>query len=373
MNRTNAVLNVSNAETELNTLCTHYKIDPKDARLYVALDSNNYYPLITGINSNNKLIIDDYKTDYNKIKGANLYFGTNKQFLYKRYTITSETNKLTLDEAFKTGWDSKNYSVFRNGLKMNPNTYFVSCPTLSTSYKTKTIYTAITLKPNDRLDVFYIEGSDLFRPIEFNKDVYIRPMSAKPTTTDLSTIVIPYPYQSYPHDSNLFLVFDPQHKKFLKEDKDEFLFSNEKNCIQLSEEYTLESRDQEIIFLFPACSTCFEDTVDMVNEVDYINIYTLPSSSVNTNGTITFPTFTGWTLTKDNTVLYRSNVKIRSDLWDIVDNTHIKLKEYQSGSYKYTTVYMYDMKLDDPSSRRNQTDHMLAKYTVVEEELEEEG
>ena len=370
MKRSNANLNVANVEVELNKLCSYYNIDVKDARLFVALNSSNYYPLITGIDSTGKLVVEDYTQNINKIKGASLYFGTNKQFLYKRYTITSETHKLVLDEAFKTGWESKNYVIFRNGLKLNPNMYFVSCPTLGTSYTTKTVYTTVTLKANDRLDIFYIEGNDVFHPIEFNKDVYIRPMIAKPTTTDLSTIVIPYPYGSYPHDSNLFLVYDVKHKKFLKEDKDEFLFSNEKTSIQLSKDYELESRDDYVIFLFPACITCFEDSIDKVNDVDYMNIYTLTASSGNSsNQTLNFPNFTGWTLTKDNTALFKTGNKVRSDEWEIVNNTTIKLKTYDTPStFSYTTVYMYDMKLDDPDSRRNQTDHMLAKYTVVEDE-----
>lgn len=158
-------------ENELAIQLTNLDIDTKDARLFVELNPNNLYPIDISIDSNDHIVINDIT----EVKNKNLYLGTKKQFIYKRYIVDSLSNKFDLDDIFKSGWDSTRYLIFRNGYKLHPSIYRVACPTLHNQFNTKTIYSMKKFHPNDRLDIFYIESEDYFKNIECasNKPGYI--------------------------------------------------------------------------------------------------------------------------------------------------------------------------------------------------------
>ena len=344
MNRNSSYTNTTAVETELNqnySTYNNYDIDKEDVQLFVALNDYNYYPLETYIDKDGKFVIEDNINAKNK----DVYIGSKRQFLYKQYIVSADTIGFDLDETFKSGWNPNHYHIFRNGLKLNPNMYIVKCPTLDNVYDRKTVYTFVKFLANDRLDVFYIEDNDNFKPIRFSQDMYIRSIKVYTKEKD-QVLKIPYPYKSYPNDPSMFYIFDPKTKKYLVEIKD-YILETVNSYVRFRDEYPLDEGDY-MVFVFPYCVTDYTEIgIDSLEEISNFNIHKCTGISKSGNDVVFAPEFNDYTLTKENVLLfYRDNIVDQSK-YTIKSNTVFEISSSGTASdYYFIAIELNDEYVD---------------------------
>lgn len=350
MNRLNTTANASLVEQEVNNEIKNLGLDVRDVVVFAEINNLNLYPLETYIDQDDKIVIDDCSYAKNK----DIYLGTRRQFIYKRYTVNSSTLKFDLDESFKTAWNPKYYIIFRNGYKLNPNMYRMKCPSFSKQYDAKTIYSLVRFASNDTLDVFYIESdNDYFLSLDTSKDMIIKTYTIIATSNDQYTIDIPYPYESYDKSIDRFFIFDLRTNTFLKLNTDYTVHTTGLDrYISLVEEKKL-SINNKLIFLFPYCITNYVD-LDIAQEASNTVINYLKGNGI-VNGrylSLTPTSFNDYTLTKDNSLLFYDDELIDPSTYSINNNNTIDINTGIKSDYtKYyvLSILEYDnMESENP-------------------------
>ena len=377
MNRINPITDTTDAEIDLNNACKNWFVPKEDAQLFVKLNEYNYYPIETHLNSSGDLVIEDT----NDIQDMNLYLGTKRQFIYKRFDITTSNVYFDIkSKDFNTAWNPEYYRIFRNGYLMNKAMYKVKCPTIDNIYNFKRIYSYVKLQVGDRLDVFYIEDKQNFKNISFNQDVYLKTTKVYAEVENQTVVKVPYPYYSYPRDPKMFLVFQPKQKLYLRNDSTGYTPSANGEYITLRVKHCLETVGEDyIVFVFPYCVTNFtvdeapseEFTLpgfDPVEEITDITLHRSVGVSED-DGVITFePSFTDYEITKDNILVYYENKIIDPVYYEVLSNTQIK--STFGGSYdKYSFIVFneLDERPDGSPNRLLQFDRAFVKPRLYED------
>lgn len=332
MNRINPTTDVTEVEEELNLIAHNYNIPKEDVQLYAMIDAYNYVPIETYVNSNGRIVIEDVA----QAAGLELYIGTKKQFLYKQYIVDHTNLRIDLDFAFKTGWDPKNYVVFRNGYLLNSVLYDIYCPNFGSIYTLKSIYSQTSFLEGDRIDVFYIEGYDKFKPIQFNHDVFIKNVKQFCEITKQQAVRIPYPYAQYPRETEMFYVFNTQTKRYLAKDEDYIVESGRQYIILKDETILTKVNEDSLTFVFPYCMTNYETEInaDGVGEESGVS-FTMssyqweprhPGDLYSATGILTFdPPFKKYNLVKENFLLFCNNTYVHPERYNLINNNTIQL------------------------------------------------
>ena len=348
----NPFSDTSFVEIELEDLCHNHEIPKEDIRLFVEYDAFNYIPVETHIDSSGNFVVED---DPNII-GLPLYLGTRRQFLHERVEITSNSLKLELSTKFKTGWDPKNYIIFQNGMLLNSVLYKVYCPNFDTEYCVKVIYNRNIFKVGDYIDIFYIEADDRFKNIRFNHDVYIKYVDFVCESANQKVVQIPYPYASYPRQTEMFFIFNKQTKRFMFRDVDYKIDTAGLYVVLDSSEILVTPNKDIITFVFPYCQSDYENddpklligektgTSFTISSYQWIPDY--PTQLFSPNPIIEFkPKFESYTLEKDNFLLFHNNVYMHPSRYELVDNNHIKLlsnDDIMRAEFEKYTMLIYE-------------------------------
>lgn len=320
--------NIVEIEKEINNKYHNTShIKKEDLQIYIELNKDNLYPI--------EFIIDSY--GYIKIKDnqnytlKNIYIGSNKQFIYECYNISEEkTNILRLSNKFKTAWNANNYMIFRNGYLLNNSVYKLGIPSFDNFLAIKTIYTMVSFKNNDRIEVFYIENNDLMHDVPFNKDLILLTKKISATKNDQTIIKIPYPYESYPKDKKMFICFTKQ--GMYLDNRYDYTVSSDNEYITLKyENRLLSSYVDYLIFIFPYINSGYIDTDDeeilSSNEsgIDIEYSFSILNTNSSEDGIVNFyPIFDKYELNKTNFILFGNSTFIDPDRYRIIDNGTIQ-------------------------------------------------
>lgn len=366
--------NLSEIEKEINDKFknTMY-LKKEDFQVYLELNSDNLYPIEFKIKPNGDISIKD---DINYIL-KDIYIGSNKQFFYESYTISeTTTNILRLSNTFKTAWDSSKYMIFRNGYLLNSNVYKMGIPSFKNILKTKTIYSMVSFKKGDRIDVFYIENKDILEDVPFNRDLYITTRRVFAVQDDQVDIKIPYPYDSYPRGDKMFICLTKS--GMYLDNRYDYNTSFDKEYLTLRYENRLISSYVDyLIFLFPYVRADFES--DSYNEIkdktgnftgiDFEYSYSILNPSNEEEGIVNFyPIFDQYTLQKKNFILFGNTTLIDKDRYNLIDNGTIQFINETDikhcSSAKYTMVIFKEQDITDQKKLL----FGLEFYSVVAEE-----
>lgn len=358
-----SISNASIIEEELNTLANNWYIPKDKAQLFAKINDTNYYPIPTYVDSEGNIVIDDIQQARNR----DLFIGTKNQFLYKRFDITYSSNSLILGKEFSTGWNPKHYTVFRNGYLLSPSLYEVICPTLTTSYTDKCIFSRTNFLVNDYIDVFYIEHAWNFKEVKFNQDVYIKCVKVMATEPNQYVYKIPYPYHSYPKGDNMFYVFSNNSKRFLVKNGLDYTLDSTATHIYIQNNAAYIDRDLKIqtqpvstggyvdrpedgereisfTFVFPYCTSEYELNNDAgVGETSDLSLIYL--KAVSKSGMhITFESFSEFELNKDNFLLLYNDEVLDTNTYELASNNIVKLYDtnpYKNESYNNFKMVLY--------------------------------
>lgn len=305
--------------------CTGIKFD--DIQIFAEVTSGHLYPLKYVIDDNGKITFDDNKYAAN----LPLYAGSKRQFLYKRFNIERNSNYISLEDEFKSGWDTKRYMIFKNGHLLNNSIYKIIAPNFTNGVKYKRVYSASTFKEGDYVDVFYIECDDNFTHVPYNHDVYMSSKVVYAEKNNQTVVRVPYPYKSYPRGNKYFFVFnkdgiylDKRKQYTLSEDAD-FITLYEARALQRT-----ESSMDYLVFVFPYVRSEFEVDGEYTedNKLENSGItfnYSYADGGTNT-GLVEFkPEFKSYKLTKDNFLLFGNSTYIDPSRYELIDNNKIQL------------------------------------------------
>lgn len=331
--------------------CHHCSgIKYEDMQLFVEISENNLYPVNYISDSNGNIKIEDNKY----YADLPVYVGSNKQFLYHKYFINFNSNILELEEEFKTGWDPKRYLVFRNGLLLNNSIYKIDVATFTNKIKNKKLYTAVTFRPGDRIEVFYIESDDNFLHVPYNHDVYMSSNLVYADENEQYVVNVPYPYKSYPKGDKYFFVFNKD--GIYLDKKNDYTTSEDGSAITLfdhSKLYKTEDRNDYLVFVFPYVRAEFEEEGELLENkymgntgINFVYSY---SKSSGDDGIVSFdPPFTSYELSKNNFLLFGNTTYISKDRFDLIDNHTIRFNngvDIRHAKYaNYTMIIFNDMK-----------------------------
>ena len=334
MNRNNSITLVSDVETEIQNECFNNFIPKQDALLFAQIDPYNLYPIETFVDSQGNIQIEDIGDAAYK----ELYLGTKNQFIHKRYEIKNPSIRLDLDQTFATAWNPDNFLMFRNGYLVNSVLYNVIIPTFTSPYTVKCIYSQTKFLKGDKIDLFYIDGYDKFKPIKFNQDIYIKTVKVYCEESGQTLVKIPYPYESYPRGDHMFYVFDTQKKTYLSKKVEDYNIDTTNEYIVLRDSTILQNVAKDsVTFTFPYCVADFateleEDGIGEKSRILFFQssyewepknpneVFSIP------NGIIEFkPKFTRYKLQKKNFLLFMNSIFLDPNRYEVVDNNHIKL------------------------------------------------
>jgi hypothetical protein len=99
---------------------------------------------------------------YNILLEDNFYYGrglivvSKKQFKYKKVLASYNQVDLELGDDFKYCINKEYYMVFINGRVISKTNFDIGMPGFYSPFEQPTLYTNIILKPNDRVEVFYL-------------------------------------------------------------------------------------------------------------------------------------------------------------------------------------------------------------------------
>lgn len=184
-------------------------IEKKDLLVYADKNVHMAYPTI-GYNSRLAYRID-YTWDQNKqmsfdddyYYGRPLTFVSKNRFIYCGYNIRQNLFKFKLSDEFKYCDNQLQFVVFINGRKLNNDEYNLTILKNTRPFDDLYLYSAKTLHPGDKLDVFYIpyplNGMAMYKSQQ-DTTVSI-------TTNENKTYDIPVPYHSYLSDGNTIEVY----------------------------------------------------------------------------------------------------------------------------------------------------------------------
>lgn len=339
--------NIIEVEKEINNRFQNaYHLKQEDLQLYLELNKDNLYPIDFSIGPDGYISLKD---DANYIL-KNIYVGSNKQFFYKSYTILEDkTNKLKLDNTFKTAWDGTKYLIFRNGYLLNNSVYKIGIPSFDNFLATKTIYTTVTFKKNDRIDIFYIENDDLLHDVPFNRDLYINTRRIFATQDNQLIVKIPYPYDEYPRGEKMFICMTEDGRyldnryDYTTSENGEYITLYDKNILPVS--YV-----DYLIFLFPYVRADFEtegydedkENAGNASGIDFEYSYSILSPDNEEEGIVHFyPIFEYYNIDKSNFILFGNSTFIDPERYKVIDNGTIQF--LNETDKKHCSVAKYTM------------------------------
>ena len=370
--------NIIEVEKEINDKFKNTPdIKKEDFQLYLELNSDNLYPIEFKINSNGYISLKD---DSNYIL-KNIYVGSNKQFFYEYFIIKEEkTNILKLSNTFKTAWNESKYLIFRNGYLLNNSIYKIGIPSFNNFLKIKTIYSSVTFKKNDRIEVFYIENDDMLQDVPFNRDLYINTRRIFATQDEQTIVKIPYPYESYPRGEKMFICLTED--GLYLDNRYDYTTSEDGEYITLKyENRMMVSYVNYLIFLFPYVRADFEsegydedkENAGNASGIDFEYSYSILSPENENEGIVHFyPIFEYYALQKKNFVLFGNSTFIDPERYKVINNGTIQFinetdKKHCSVS-KYTMVIF---KEHDVLDENNLVFGLEYHYVIAEEDRQQ--
>lgn len=357
-------------EDEINAKFTgNADIRAKDVQLFSKLNKMTCMPVPCVLDKNNRFHIEDTK----KLARNTLIIGSKHQFLYGQYEIQDNDIEFRIeDPVFATAWDKTKFIVFLNGYFLNPNLYRVAVTeNFEKVYVRKAIYCMIPFHKGDRLDIFYIESKDnTFSHIPYNQDVYIRTEIAYCECPNQVKVRVPYPYDSYPRNDNMFYVFDTQTHKFLDNRKDYTIEGEEHNYILLNDHTLLKNPYKDsLTFVFPYAQEKEEKEIKSGynrSKADMFTCYYTPGdpSSVVNEGLLKFyPKFKLYPIIKENVLLFCNGDFVYPDKYNMMgSNTILLLDTYLINLAKTSRFVMYVFGEIDTNNR---TDFGLSIYNAT--------
>ena len=374
MDRLNPFTNVVDVEAELEFLSNNYKVPKEDVRLFAKLDEYNYIPIETHLNSDGKFVVEDTP----EATGRDLFLGTKKQFIHQRINIQTSSFKIELGVKFKTAWNPDNFIVFQNGMLLNSVLYKVYCPNFTTNYVVKVLYNRNVFRKGDYVDIFYIEADDRFKHIRFNHDVYIKYVKYTCEKDNQLVVQIPYPYATYPRQTEMFFIFNNQTKRYLFRGDDYYTDETGQYVILRTSDILVTPGYDQITFVFPYCQSEYESedsqtkvgeetgTIFTMSSYQWVPDY--PTQQFSPNAILEFkPKFNKYTLEKNNFLLFCNNVYMHPSRYDLVDNNHIRLLnnyDIMRAEFEKYTMLIYEE--TDPTSKHYRSFELDAySYNLV--------
>lgn len=331
MNRNNPYTDPSAVEKELNSKYVgNPDINVKDIQLFVKSDDFNYYPIEFGIDSSGNIRLEDNVS----LIHNDIYVGSNKQFIYEQVIINTESIRYDFSTKFCTAWRDDKFIIFRNGHLLNPVLYRIIIPGFDNDYCIKCVYSSTKFLVGDRLDIFYIEGEGKLTDVRFNQDVYIQTRRVYCESKGQVLVKIPYPYNKYPRNKNMFYVFNAQTGKYL-DNRYDYTIENTVNYIVLRDNTILTNIQKDhLVFTFPYAKEDFETEVDGdgvgtdsgVSFVMSYSVYEPSSQPYDPTGLITFsPPYGRYTLVKSNIMLFCNGTFVDPSKYKLINNYTVQL------------------------------------------------
>lgn len=185
-------------------------IDRDDLLVYADRHHDMKFPTI-GFNSRLAYRIDynwnnetkEMSFDDEYYYGRDLAFVSKNRFIYIGYNLRKNCFKFQLSDEFKYCDNQKQFMIFINGRKLSQDEFNITILKNTRPFDDLFIYTAKTLHPGDKMDVFYvpypIEGMYMYKSV----DAYDTKV-----TTKLNEYVydIPIPYKSFFEDGGNFVL-----------------------------------------------------------------------------------------------------------------------------------------------------------------------
>ena len=342
-------LDFSSIEDKINSnIPKNMKID--DIAIFGEVTESSYIVIDSCIDNHNMLRISN-NNKYSSI--TKFYIGSKRQFLYDRYTVSSNTHMISLSNKMKTAWNPNKFLIFRNRLFVNSNLYKVVIPDIDNDYLYKQIYFAINLMKDDILDIYYIESDEDYSKLPISKDIYLSNSTYVAETDNQTVIKIPYPDEYITKSVSSFYIFNKS-GSFLNSEYD-YTISENGEYITLTKENRLKKNGIDyIIFTFPHTSNM--DIIDDRSKFGKIstNRFVMGYSKIvdpNT-GVIGLALGSGIVLdqiaelTKKNTLLFGNN--------NLIDHS-----KYEISSIGYTGIDIVLTDADEKASCQNK------KYVII--------
>lgn len=196
-----------NIRNELIPLDKSHKDDPdylKVSPTYIPIDDlmiytdklgeTQLYPLLyTYDYTENKIILK-----YDKYLDTNLYIGSRNQFAYDMIEVYDDTNRIFLNNTFRSCYNPDKYLFFINGRLVNSIYYRVLIPSLTNAdIEYKCIYSMINIHAGDRVEVVYLGSNGIGMHEAYTGELLIKPMTTYATQDNQLTFVIPLPFKDY--------------------------------------------------------------------------------------------------------------------------------------------------------------------------------
>lgn len=334
---------VSNLEDKINTQFAETSdISINDILIFVKVSPYSFYPLESTVDDKGKIKIKN-SSDY---IGLELYVGSKHQFLHKRITISQDTYKLELDESFKTAWNPDRFIIFQDGYLMNHGLFTYIIPSFDNNYLRKYIYSASKFKKNSRVDIYYIESYDNFKPLPISRDLYLGAIRYIARKNNEKIIPIPYPFKN---KKSSFFIFN-ENGEYLDKGKD-YIVSYDEVYITLRKPLALATVDY-IIFAFPMLSKEKEfveptEVFGPLSGSPYFKYSYSVQSNYNTTGLVRFsPIYDEYVLTKKNFLLFGNGEWINPNRFEVHSNDAILFNNRQDqeicANIDYTMVIFED-------------------------------
>ena len=329
-------LNESNAN--ISYIKNSYFIPKSDLLVYT--DRKGYLnlcPILYNINEETATI----ELSDEKYAKYNLFIGSRKQFIYKHVPIYKNCQSLPIPYDFRTGYNPDRYLVFLNGRLLDSAFYKVVVPVLNDNRIVhKTIYFVKEITTDDKLEIFYIDGSCY--KMNTSGDLVIKAIKVPCSYTNQRKFLIPLPYSNYPVEYETFIVMN----KSLRMNVSRYKIYNEitqeaverwneetqqKETVYIDvDNYYIELMDQddylipgeELTFIFPYYKAEWETVDEPTNDnsLQFITRYVKPVIPTNV---IHFPYDYSGTI-KDSRYIYifiNTNLVERDKYRLIDDNT----------------------------------------------------
>jgi hypothetical protein len=329
-------LNIANKGDSSYLNVKDYYIPKEDIVVYSACrGETNLFPINYTIDGNDNIILKNPR-----YLEAQLYIGSKNQFIYESINLTANGTVINLSDKFRTAYNEKKFMVFINGRYLNSINYRVLIPSLNNSKITnRAIYTMKTIKPTDRIDIFYCNSPKISR-VNINGDLLIHCIKSKATTDKQKRFKVPYPFTNYPREYDSFFCI----RNSIYLDKNKYTIDGDYIEIINQDDYLDFARD--LIFVFPYYRPPWinENEVDPDSNIDFISRYKRLTVATNT---ITFtPDYHGnvvdksavnlfigstfvdparYNLTSNNTVVFPSEVIPKDTMMTMVIETDEEL------------------------------------------------
>lgn len=285
------------------------------------LGETQLYPVLyTYDYINNKIILK-----YDKYLDTNLYIGSVNQFHYDIIEIFEDSNRIWLNNTFKSCYNPNRYLFFLNGRLVNQIYYKVLIPSLTNAnIQYKCIYSMITLHPGDRVEIIYVGSNSIGINQSFVGDLMVKHTTTFAIEDNQSVFVIPLPFANYSLENNdSVAVF----RHGLYKDKSSYYIYEENGVwyikfLDIDDESVM---GEEVTFLFPYYTTNL--TIDeSPNNSNSIQILTRYVHVIEEVSTITFPSDSmGNIITKDSILIFAGTKIVPKDEYEITGPNTITL------------------------------------------------